>query len=153
MTSHHDPHGLDRFVEAQAPVWAGVRAELAAGAKTSHWMWFVFPQLRGLGSSAMAQHYGIASLAEAQAYLAHPLLGPRLREGVALLLAQRGRSAREIFGATDEMKLRSSLTLFAQAVRGGADEPLFRQALARYFDGAQDARTLALLQAADGPRA
>ena len=146
MTPHHDPHGLDRFVEAQAPIYDEVRAELAAGRKTSHWMWFVFPQLRGLGSSAMAQHYGIGSLAEARAYLAHPLLGMRLREGVTLLLALEGRSAREIFGTVDAMKLCSSLTLFAQAA--GAGEPLFREALARYCGGVEDARTLALLRAA-----
>jgi uncharacterized protein (DUF1810 family) len=145
MTQHHDPHDLDRFVQAQAPVWAQVRAELAAGAKTSHWMWFVFPQLRGLGASAMAQHYGIASLEEAQAYLAHPLLGLRLRECAALLLALDGRSARRIFGAIDELKLRSSLTLFARAAQGGADEPQFRDALQRYFGGVEDPLTLGLL--------
>ncbi len=138
-----DPFDLERFLAAQAPVYAQVRAELAAGAKTSHWMWFVFPQLRGLGHSPMAQRYGIGSLAEAQAYARHPLLGARLRECTALMLAAPpGRSAREILGDVDAAKFRSSMTLFARAA---PDEPRFAAALARFFGGEADPRTVALL--------
>jgi uncharacterized protein (DUF1810 family) len=133
---------LQRFVAAQDPVYHRVRAELAAGRKTSHWMWFVFPQLRGLGLSATAQHYGLASLREAQAYWNHPVLGPRLRECVALVLAVDDKSAAQVFGSPDDMKLRSSLTLFAKAA---PQEPVFQAALAKYFEGEPDARTLALL--------
>ncbi len=138
-----DAYDLQRFVDAQQRAWAQVHAELAAGAKRSHWMWFVFPQLRGLGRSAMAEHYGIGSLAEAQAYARHPLLGARLRECTALLLAApAGRGARAILGDVDALKLRSSMTLFACAA---PDEPLFTRALERFFDGQPDERTLALL--------
>ena len=137
-----DPFGLQRFVAAQAPVLEAVRAELAAGRKRSHWMWFVFPQLRGLGVSSTAQHYGIASIEEARAYLAHPVLGARLRECVALMLAVQGRSAHEILGSPDDLKFRSCLTLFAQAA---PEEGAFQQALARYYDGVRDERTLAAL--------
>lgn len=129
---------LERFVEAQRGVYAGVLDELRAGRKASHWMWFVFPQLRGLGHSATAHYYGIASAAEARAYLAHPVLGPRLRECIGLLLAVPGRSAHAIFGAPDDLKLRSSLTLF-HAVSG---DPLFRRALDRFCDGRPDDLTL-----------
>ena len=138
----HDPFDLQRFVAAQAPVMPQVLRELAAGRKQSHWMWFVFPQLRGLGSSAMATRYGIAGLAEAKAYLAHPLLGARLREGVGLVTAVPTRSATEILGAVDAQKFRSCLTLFAAA---DPTEPCFRAALDRFFDGEADGRTLALL--------
>ncbi len=134
-------HVLNRFVDAQAPVIERVRAELWAGRKTSHWMWFVFPQVAGLGFSAMSRTYAINSLDEARAYLAHPILGPRLRECVDLVLAAEGRSAHAIFGSPDDMKLRSCLTLFAQA----ADDPLFETALARYFDGVSDKATLTLI--------
>lgn len=137
-----DPHDLQRFVAAQEPVHAQVCAELAAGAKSSHWMWFVFPQLQALGRSATARHFGIASLDEARAYAAHPLLGARLRQCCALLGALSGRSALQIFGATDAMKLCSCLTLFERAV---PQEPLFAQLLERYCDGRRDAATLALL--------
>jgi uncharacterized protein (DUF1810 family) len=133
---------LDRFVAAQAPVWDAVRAELAAGRKRTHWMWFVFPQLRGLGRSETARHYGIASRAEAEAYLAHPLLGARLREGVELVLATEGRSAHDIFGSPDDLKLRSCLTLF-DAVSGGAGP--FARALERFYGGRPDPATLELL--------
>jgi uncharacterized protein (DUF1810 family) len=133
---------LDRFVAAQDLVYARVCAELAAGAKASHWMWFVFPQLRGLGRSATADHFGIASRAEAEAYLSHPVLGERLRECTRLVLAVRGRDATAIFGTPDDMKFHSSMTLFAEV----SDEPLFADALARYFDGRRDARTLQLLR-------
>jgi uncharacterized protein (DUF1810 family) len=138
------PFELERFVSAQAPVVAQVERELAAGRKQSHWMWFVFPQLRGLGHSAMAQRYGIASLEEARAYLAHPVLGPRLLAWTALLLRIEGRSAHDIFGWPDDLKLRSSMTLFAAA---RPDEPAFRDVLAKYFDSEVDRRTIELLGA------
>lgn len=136
-----DRYDLQRFVDVQAPVIQRVRAELRAGRKTSHWMWFVFPQIAGLGFSAMSQRYAIASLDEARAYLAHPVLGPRLRECVDLVLAVADRPAHAILGSPDDMKLRSSLTLFAQV----ADDPLFETALERYFDGALDKATMAQL--------
>ena len=134
---------LERFLAAQDPVLDQVRAELAAGRKRSHWMWFVFPQLRGLGQSAMAQQYGLASLAEARAYLAHPVLGKRLRDCTALVNAVQGRSAEEILGGVDALKFRSCMTLFAAAEPG---DSVFRTALDRYYGGAEDPRTLALLQ-------
>lgn len=133
---------LGRFVAAQDPVYEQVRAELAAGKKLSHWMWFIFPQLSGLGSSAMAMRYALASRAEAVAYWRHPVLGSRLRECSELVLAIRDKSAFEIFGQPDDMKLRSCMTLFANSVEG---EPLFQQVLARYYAGRQDERTRALL--------
>ena len=135
---------LQRFVQAQDPVIDRVRAELAAGRKQSHWMWFVFPQHRALGRSGTAQHFGIASRAEAQAYLADPVLGPRLRECCELLLATTGRSAHVIFGTPDDLKLRSSMTLFAIVAPG---EPLFDQVLERFYEGQPDAATVQLLRA------
>jgi uncharacterized protein (DUF1810 family) len=132
---------LQRFVAAQAPVYAQVCTELAAGRKTSHWMWFVFPQLKGLGRSATAQHFGIASRAEAQAYWRHPLLGPRLQQCTELVLAVAGRSANQIFGSPDDLKFRSCMTLFAQVT----DEQVFRRALDKYFAGKDDEQTLHLL--------
>jgi uncharacterized protein (DUF1810 family) len=130
---------LSRFLEAQALAWPTALAELRAGRKQSHWMWFVFPQIAGLGHSAMAIHYAIKDAAEARAYLANPLLGARLREGVAAMLAHAGRSAEAILGGIDALKFRSSLTLF-EAV---ADDPSpFAEALAAYYDGARDERTL-----------
>jgi uncharacterized protein (DUF1810 family) len=134
-----DDYDLRRFVDAQARSYDEALAELKRGRKTSHWMWYVFPQIAGLGSSATAQTYAIGSLAEARAFLAHPVLGPRLRACVAAVLAVPGRSAYEIFGSPDDLKLRSSLTLFAEAA---PDEPLFRQGLERYFAGEPDPRTL-----------
>ena len=136
---------LSRFVEAQAPHLGDVRAELAAGRKRTHWMWFVFPQLRGLGHSQMARHFGIASRDEAVTYLAHPTLGPRLRECVELVLAVDGRTAYEIFDSPDDLKLRSCLTLFREI--DGADG-VFAKALQKYFDGQPDPMTLQLLAAA-----
>lgn len=133
---------LQRFLDAQAAVYDKVAAELRAGRKTSHWIWFVFPQLRGLGHSSMAQRYGIASRAEALAYLDHPVLGARLRECLALLLAHSGLSAQDILGDVDALKLRSCATLFAQV---DPLEPLFGQVLDRFYEGAPDAQTLALL--------
>ena len=133
---------LARFVAAQAPVIDAVRDELRQGRKRSHWMWFIFPQLAALGSSATARHFGIASLAEARAYLAHPVLGARLRECCGLLLQIKGHSAHEIFGSPDDLKLRSCLTLFREAA---PQEPLFSQCLDRYYAGKPDPQTLALL--------
>ena len=133
-----DPYDLQRFVDAQDRVYARVVSELRAGRKTSHWMWFVFPQVAGLGSSSMAQQYAIGSLDEARAYLDHPLLGARLRESARVLVEQSGRSAFDIFGGIDAMKLRSSMTLFAHAAPG---EPAFAAVLDRYFDGERDPAT------------
>jgi uncharacterized protein (DUF1810 family) len=134
--------GLERFVAAQAPVYAAALEELRQGRKRSHWMWFVFPQLRGLGSSAMSKLYAIESIDEARAYLAHPVLGPRLCECTEAVNAVRGRSAEEIFGSVDARKLRSSMTLFDLAAPGGP----FRRCLVSYFAGAADPRTIALLE-------
>jgi len=132
-------------VRAQAPVYAQVCAELGAGRKQSHWMWFIFPQLQGLGSSAMAQRYAIASLAEAHAYLAHPLLGERLRECTRLVNRIPGRTIEAIFGHPDDLKFRSCMTLFARAAGEEAGERVFSAALTRYFAGAVDPRTVQLL--------
>jgi uncharacterized protein (DUF1810 family) len=136
---------LQRFVQAQEPRMDDVLAELAAGRKRTHWMWFVFPQLRGLGHSQMAWHFGLQSRDEAVAYLAHPLLGPRLRECVAQVLAIDGRSAHAIFGSPDDLKLRSCLTLFREI--DGVDG-VCGKALDKYFDGQPDAATLQLLAGA-----
>lgn len=129
---------LARFVEAQVKVYAKALAEIRAGAKRSHWMWFIFPQLRGLGHSPTAHYYGIASLAEASAYLDHPVLGPRYLECVQALQALDGNNPVAIFGPVDSMKLRSSLTLFEVAHYSD----LFADALDRWFDGERDASTL-----------
>jgi uncharacterized protein (DUF1810 family) len=140
-----DPFDLARFVEAQGPVYAQAVLELRTGRKTSHWMWYVFPQLRGLGWSPAAHHYGISSLAEAQAYLAHPVLGSRLEECVRLVLDCQGRTAEQIFGFPDVLKFRSCLTLFAAA----APSPrLFTEALGGYYGGEGDPLTLARLAGA-----
>lgn len=141
----NDPFDLERFVTAQLPVWPAVVRELEGGYKRSHWMWFVFPQLRGLGSSSLAQRYGIGSLEEARALLAHAVLGPRLSLCSELVLAVQGRSLREIFGSPDDLKFRSSMSLFAVAASDGGSP--FRRALERYCNGAFDERTLALLNA------
>jgi uncharacterized protein (DUF1810 family) len=138
-TDHLD---LQRFVTAQHEVYAGVAAELQQGLKKTHWMWFVFPQMQGLGRSAMAQRYAISSLQEAQAYLAHPVLGTRLRECVKLVNAVQGRSIGEILGHPDYLKFQSSMTLFARATR---DNQQFMLALKKYFDGQEDAQTLELI--------
>jgi uncharacterized protein (DUF1810 family) len=127
-----DPFDLERFVQAQDPVTAGVRRELRAGRKRTHWMWFVFPQLRALGRSPTAQRYGIGSLAEARAYMAHPVLGPRLVECAQLVQAVEGRSAHDVFGSPDDMKLRSSMTLFAAA---DPDQAVFGKVLEAFFPG------------------
>jgi uncharacterized protein (DUF1810 family) len=133
---------LERFVAAQAPVYSQALAELKRGRKQSHWMWFVFPQLAGLGRSPTAQHYGISSAAEARAYLGHPLLGPRLRECSQALLAHRGRSVESILGAVDALKLRSSMTLFEAVADSG--EP-FAHVLDCFYRGERDPLTLGLL--------
>ena len=140
-----DDFDLERFVAAQDGVYDGALAELRAGRKTGHWIWFVFPQVAGLGRSEMSRIYAIGSLAEARAYLAHPVLGPRLRECVAALLATHGRSADEMLGSIDAVKLRSSMTLF---LRADPDEPAFRAVLDRFYDGRPDAATDAILGSA-----
>ena len=134
---------LQRFVEAQdRGVWEQALAEVRRGRKTSHWMWFVFPQLDGLGSSSTARFYALRSLGEARAYLAHPVLGARLRQVAQTAAGLRGRTAREVFGPPDDLKLRSSLTLFQAAA---PDEPVFGDALDALCGGERDARTLELL--------
>lgn len=137
-----DPYQLERFVAAQdaGGTYQRAVAELRAGAKRSHWMWFVFPQIAGLGFSTMSQRYAITSLAQARAYLAHPVLGPRLVECARILSATRDRTAAEIFGGVDALKLRSSMTLFITAAPGG--EPAFREVLDRYFNGEPDEATI-----------
>jgi uncharacterized protein (DUF1810 family) len=137
-----DPFDLRRFVDAQDRVYDTVLAELRAGAKRSHWIWFVFPQLRGLGRSATAQHYGISSLDEARAYLTHPVLGQRLRECARLIADIDGRSADDIFGFPDNVKVRSSMTLFSRATDDAAD---FRAVLDKFYDGVGDPATVQLL--------
>lgn len=137
-----DPFDLARFVQAQDPVMPQVRRELAEGHKRTHWMWFIFPQHRGLGQSATAKRYGIGSLAEAQAYLRHPVLGSRLTACTALVNAVQDRSLHAIFGSPDDLKFHSSMTLFAAA---DPEEAVFRTALQRHCGGQPDARTLALL--------
>jgi len=143
-----DLFALERFVTAQAPVFTTALEELKAGRKRSHWMWFVFPQLRGLGHSSMAEFYGLSSLDEARAYLAHPVLGPRLILCTETVLAVEGQSLYAIFGSPDDLKFCSSMTLFALAA--GESESAFRQALDRYCDGVRDERTVALCEAGAG---
>ena len=137
-----DPFDLERFVAAQAPVFDAVRGELQAGRKRTHWMWFVFPQIEGLGHSPMALRYAIGSLAEAEAYVRHDVLGPRLRQCTGLVNRIESRSALAIFGRPDDVKFRSCMTLFSRVSR---QEEIFLAALARYFDGAADPATLARL--------
>jgi uncharacterized protein (DUF1810 family) len=137
---------LERFVAAQEPVYAQVLAELRAGRKTSHWMWFIFPQIAGLGHSPMSERYAIRSLAEARAYLAHPSLGPWLRECAGAVLAVKDRTAEDVFGPIDAKKLRSCMTLFDRAAPG---EPLFRQVLDQWFRGMPDDKTDSLLASAN----
>jgi uncharacterized protein (DUF1810 family) len=137
-----DPFDLRRYVDAQDAVYETVLAELRNGAKRSHWIWFVFPQLRGLGRSPTAARFGIASLEEASAYLAHPVLGRRLRECTRLVAAIDGRSVDEIFGWPDNLKVRSSMTLFARATDDDAD---FRTVLDKFYGGEEDPATVELL--------
>jgi len=133
-----EQYDLARFIEAQEGVIERAKSELAAGRKCSHWMWFIFPQIVGLGRNAMAERYAISSLAEAGAYAAHPVLGQRLRDCTAAVLATQGRSAHEIFGSPDDLKFCSSMTLFARAC---PQEPLFRRALTVFFEGQEDLQT------------
>jgi len=138
-----DPFNLARFIDAQSADYEQVLRELRAGRKQSHWIWFVFPQLKGLGRSSMAEYYGVGSLEEAKGYLAHPVLGPRLRECTDLVSRVEGRNIDEIFGFPDNLKFRSSMTLFSQAT---GENQLFNDALRKYFAGEPDARTLELLR-------
>ncbi|HJR20258.1 MAG TPA: DUF1810 domain-containing protein [Dongiaceae bacterium] len=138
-----DPFDLQHFVDAQAPVYDRVRAELKNGRKQSHWMWFIFPQIAGLGHSAMAQRYAISSLDEARAYIAHPVLGPRLRECTRLVVQVNGKSAHDILGSPDDMKFHSCMTLFARAA---PQDEAFVEALEKYFGGAEDQATIARLR-------
>ena len=142
MADFGGPYDLQRFVEAQNPVIAEVKQELGSGEKRSHWMWFIFPQVAGLGSSRKAQRYAISSREEAEAYLEHPILGPRLRECTELVNDIDGRSAHEVFGSPDDLKFRSSMTLF-EAVADDASP--FRTALEQYYDGERDEKTLEFL--------
>jgi len=135
---------LERYVKAQAPIYARALTELRAGRKQSHWMWFIFPQITGLGRSAMSHTYAILSLDEAREYLAHPVLGARLRECCRAVMDVEGKTAHEIFRSPDDLKLRSSLTLFARAA---PDESLFDDLLVKYFNGEEDPATLELLAA------
>ena len=138
-TTGGDPHDLDRFVRAQARHIDDALRELRAGRKRTHWMWFVFPQLRGLGRSAMAFEYGLSGLDEAKAYLAHPVLGPRLFDCTRAVLGVQGRSANEIFGSPDDLKFQSCMTLFERAAEGR--HPEFGAAIERYFAGRRDERS------------
>lgn len=139
-----DPFNLARFVEAQEHEFARALAELRAGRKQAHWMWFIFPQLQGLGASPMSKRYAITGVEEARAYLQHPILGPRLQECASAVMAIKGVSANAIFGSPDDLKLRSSATLFAQVAPTGS---VFEQLLVTFFDGAPDPVTLRLIRA------
>jgi uncharacterized protein (DUF1810 family) len=138
-----DPYNLQRFVDAQKTVYDRACSELRQGRKTSHWMWFIFPQLKGLGFSETAQRFAISSIEEAEAFLAHPTLGPRLNECAELVVLVEGQTASEIFGYPDDLKFRSCMTLFAHAT---SENAVFRQALNKYFSGEFDPATLKLLQ-------
>lgn len=143
----NDPHDLRRFVDAQSSNYVDALSELRSGEKRSHWMWYVFPQYEGLGRSPMAYRYSIKSVVEAEAYLRHPILGPRLMECAEVLLGLDGRSAHEIFGSPDDAKLRSSATLFSSVAPAGS---AFHRILERYFAGTPDRKTLELIgRAAD----
>ena len=132
------PEHLERFMTAQAHSYETAKSELRNGQKESHWMWYIFPQISGLGTSSTAQTYAISDAAEAKAYLAHPILGARLIELCKILLELTGRSANDIFGSTDAMKLRSSMTLFAEV----SEQPVFKQVLEKYYNGHEDPKTL-----------
>lgn len=135
-------YDLQRFVDAQDPVWPTVRSELKAGHKRTHWMWFVFPQLSGLGLSATAQHFAVQDLTEAKLYVEHEVLGPRLRQAASLVLKVEGKTVGDIFGYPDDLKLHSSITLFGEAA---PDVEVFGKVLDKYFGGKPDDRTLDLL--------
>ncbi|AOF92796.1 DUF1810 domain-containing protein [Sinorhizobium sp. RAC02] len=140
----HDPFKLSRFVDAQELAFAAALDELRAGRKETHWIWFIFPQLRALGRSPTAQFYGLVSLEEARAYLEHPVLADRLAQVTDAVLTHRGRTAHDIFGSPDDLKFRSSMTLFYEACDHTI--PRFRITLERYFDGEADNRTLELIR-------
>ncbi|PTR16058.1 uncharacterized protein (DUF1810 family) [Nitrosospira sp. Nsp2] len=142
-----DPHNLQRFVDAQRPVFESACRELRQGRKQSHWMWFIFPQVQGLGRSEMAQRFAISSREEAEAYLAHPILGPRLRDCSRIVADLKGHSVEDIFGYPDDMKFRSSMSLFAQVT---ANNEIFQQCLEKYFQGEPDPGTLAALVSLNG---
>ena len=141
--SNNDPYNLDRFINAQEHVYQNALSELRSGSKQTHWMWFIFPQIDGLGHSPTSRYYSIKSREEAQQYLDHPILGARLLECAGAVLALNGRSALEIFGSPDDLKLKSSMTLFASLADA---ETVFTRVLGKYFDGEQDQRTLYLLE-------
>ena len=145
MDPSENARSLERFVQAQDPIHSRVVEELIAGRKQTHWMWFVFPQLLGLGNSAMARRYAIRDLAEARRYLAHPVLGPRLRHDVQLMMRHEHKSARDILGTPDDLKFRSCLTLFLEAASGEADRSMFADALGRFYGGEPDQRTIEAL--------
>lgn len=147
MADANDPHNLTRFVQAQKDDYAQALSEIRGGRKHSHWMWYIFPQYDGLGFSSTSKWYSVKSMAEAKAYLEHPILGPRLLECCEATLSVEGRSAFEIFGSPDEMKLRSCATLFACVSPAGS---VFYQLLAKYFQAERDGRTLRLLNIAPG---
>jgi uncharacterized protein (DUF1810 family) len=143
MAEVKDPFDLERFLEAQSRVWELVRSELRAGSKRGHWIWFIFPQMRGLGRSETSRFYGISSREEAVAYLKHPVLGARLIECTRLVLGMKSRTAEQVFGDVDAMKFRSSMTLFAEV---SLFEEVFSEAVAKFFDGEKDISTLELLE-------
>jgi uncharacterized protein (DUF1810 family) len=141
-----DPYQLHRFVKAQDPVYVQVCTELKRGIKTGHWMWFIFPQIAGLGTSEMARRFAISSLGEAEAYVKHPVLGKRLQECTALVLKVSGKTAHEIFGSPDDLKFRSCMTLFSRAT---VKNPVFQDNLTKYFNGKPDPLTTEFLRPAD----
>jgi uncharacterized protein (DUF1810 family) len=142
MDDRNDPYDLDRFISAQQGIYDGVLAELRGGRKRSHWMWYIFPQIDGLGHSPTTRHYSIKSLEEARSYLAHPVLGARLVECAETVVALQGLSAADIFGHPDDWKLHSSMTLFALV---SGPRSVFERVLDRYFQGKRDARTLQIV--------
>jgi uncharacterized protein (DUF1810 family) len=144
-SAHQDPLDLGRFLSAQEPVYTSVLSELRSGRKHTHWMWFIFPQIEGLGYSSTSTYYAIKGLEQARRYLMHPVLGARLRECTQLVLDIEGRTALEVFGSPDDLKLKSCMTLFAAASQG---ESLFARVLEKYFQGQRDSKTLAQLERA-----
>lgn len=147
MDQNENAEYLMRFVEAQTPIRGQVVEELTAGRKQTHWMWFIFPQLPGLGNSAMSQRYAIRDLAEAQRYLAHPILGARLRNDVRLMIRHKDKTAQDILGTLDDLKFRSCLTLFHEAASCESDRSLFAEALGLFYGGVADPRTAEALRA------
>ena len=144
----HDPHHLSRFLQAQEADYEVALSEIRQGEKRSHWMWYVFPQIDGLGGSPTTRFFSIKSAAEAKAYLAHPVLGPRLIECAQAVLSVSGRTAHQIFGSPDDIKLKSCATLFASVSEAGGAGSVFERLLDRYYGGQRDERTLALLRSA-----